>query len=86
MTVYRIWFDTNEGDGFGRYDLGLPGSRRDIAPIADKLNEGMRVIIYMGNELEMEATLEFDPKYDRWMAQPIKGTIKHLDGSEANSD
>jgi len=36
----------------------------------------MRVVIYMTGELEMEATLEFDQKYGRWMARPIEGTTK----------
>jgi hypothetical protein len=39
----------------------------------------MRVIIYMTGELEMEATLAFSQEHDAWMAQPISGTIKHLD-------
>jgi hypothetical protein len=59
MTLRRIYFDTNEGDGTGddiRYDLGLRRSREDIAAISDQLQEGMRVIIYMTGELEMEAT------------------------------
>jgi hypothetical protein len=75
MTLYRIYFDTNAGDG-ERYDLGLRGSLEDIAPIADQLQEGMRVIIYMTGELEMESTLEFDQKYGHWMARPIEGTTK----------
>jgi hypothetical protein len=44
----------------------------------------MRVIIYMGNELQMDATLEFDPTYDRWMA--LSAERSSLDGSEANSN
>jgi len=75
MTLARIYFDTNAGDG-ARYDLGLRGSLEDIAPISDQLQDGMRVVIYMTGELEMEATLEFDQKYGRWMARPIEGTTK----------
>jgi len=75
MTLHRIYFDTNAGDG-ARYDLGLRGSLEDIAPISDQLQDGMRVVIYMTGELEMEATLEFDQKYGRWMARPIEGTTK----------
>jgi hypothetical protein len=79
MPLHRIYFDTNERhfDIRGiRYDLGLPGSFTDIAPIAGQLHEGMRVIIYMTGELEMEATLEFDRNSGGWMARPIEATTK----------
>jgi hypothetical protein len=79
MNLHRIYFDSNERhfDPKGiRYDLGLRSSLRDIALVADQLQEGMRVIIYMTGELEMEATLEFDQKYRCWMGRPIEGTTK----------
>ena len=79
MALLRIYFDTNDSDQLGRYDLGPTGSLSDIAPIADQLSEGMRVVIYMSGELEMEATLEFDALSGRWMARPIDGTLKYLD-------
>jgi hypothetical protein len=77
-----IYFNTNEGDQAGRYDLGLPGSLEDIAAMDPGPKEGMRVIIYMSEELEMEAFLEFDVQHDRWMAIPIEGTLKYLDDPE----
>jgi hypothetical protein len=76
--MYRIYFDTNDMFG-GRYELGLPGSLRDIEPIADKLRDGMHVIIYMTNELEMEAVVSFDVERNRWMAAPVEGTIKYYE-------
>jgi hypothetical protein len=79
MSLRRTYFDTNEAYGTGddiRYDLSLRRSLEDIAVMSDQLQEGMRVIIYMTGELEMEATLEFDLKYGRWMAQPVEGTTK----------
>jgi hypothetical protein len=36
----------------------------------------MRVIIYMTGELEMEAVLSFDSKWNVWIAMPIAGTTK----------
>ena len=63
----------------GIYDLACSGSLKDIAP--DKLKDGMHVIIYITTEVEMEAVLEFDTKYDRWTARPIQGTINYLDES-----
>jgi len=83
---YRIWFDANNGTMHQGYPLTLPGSHHDIQPIADKLKDGMRVVIYMGEELEMEAILEFDPSACCWVAHPVSGTLKYLDGSEPNSN
>jgi hypothetical protein len=77
--MHRIYFDANEATfepGVCRYDLGLRSSVKDLAEIVDK-HDGMRVIIYMPGELEMEATLEFDAKYGCWMARPIPGTTNH---------
>jgi hypothetical protein len=77
--MYRIYFDTNEGDEDDRFDLGIPGSLRDIEPIASELKNGMRVVLYDGEELEVEALIEFDVRYQRWMATPIWSTLKYLD-------
>lgn len=77
--MHRIYFDTNDGAMEGGYPLNCIGSLRDIEPIADKLAAGMRVIIYMGSELEMEAILEFDHKYRIWIGRPLPGTLKYLD-------
>ncbi len=77
--LFRIYFDTNEGDEDGRYDLGIPGSLRDITPISGKLSQGLKVTIYMTDELEMEASLEFDSERSHWKARPIPGTIRYLD-------
>ena len=47
----------------------------------------MRVVIYMPEELEMEAILEFDhdPKWGGWTAKPIMETIKYFDGTESKA-
>ena len=76
--MYRIYFDANEGDARGRFDLGIPGSLLDIELIASQLTDGMRVILYDSEELEVEAVLEYDQKYQRWMADPIWSTLKRL--------
>ena len=49
----------------------------DHVPIPGGPSEGMRVIIYMPDELEMEATLELDPTSKCWIARPDIGTIKY---------
>ena len=80
--LYRIYFDTNDGTMEAGYPLACKGAQDDIQPIADRLTEGMHVVIYMTGELEMEAVLEFDPADGCWVARPIKGTLKYLDRSE----
>jgi hypothetical protein len=74
--MHRIYFDANEGDERGRFDLGIPGALRDIEIISSELAEGMHVILYDNEELEIEAVLEFDQKYQRWMASPLWNTLK----------
>jgi hypothetical protein len=76
--MHRIYFDTNhrlpDRDG---YPLSLDTAEKDLARIPGGPQEGMRVVIYMTDELEMEAVLAFDSKWSIWMAIPIAGTIKH---------
>jgi hypothetical protein len=81
--MYRIYFDENEGDDQGRFDLGIPGSLRDIEPLADRLATGMHVILYEDGSLEVEAILEFEPKHDIWMARPLWDTLRRFDVQEA---
>ena len=76
--MHRVYFDTNEGcvdrDGYG---LWLNASREDLARIPGGPREGMRVVIYMTDELEMEADLAFDSDRNVWTALPIPGTTKY---------
>jgi hypothetical protein len=74
--VHRIYFDVNSGDNKDRYDLGIPGSLKDIEPIADQLSDGLRVVLFDSDGLEVEATIEFDKHHNRWMARPIWETLK----------
>ena len=83
--LHRIYFDTNDGTMADGYPLVCKGAQDDIQPIADKLTEGMHVVIYMTGELEMEAVLELDPTHGYWVGRPIKGTLKILDHSAACS-
>ena len=81
--MFRIYFDENAGDERGRHDLGIPGSLRDIEPVAGKLANGLHVILYDGQEIEVEAILEYDGNTKRWMALPLWETIRRLDGPVA---
>jgi hypothetical protein len=75
----RIYFDENAGDERGRYDLGIPGARRDLDRLAGKLGDGVHVLLYDGQQIEVEAVLEFDPTSNRWMASPLWNTIRRRD-------
>jgi len=75
--MYRVYFDTNEGVAEG-YGLWLNASMKDLSRIPDGPEEGMRVIIYMTGELEMQATLKFAREQNCWIALPIPGTTTYL--------
>lgn len=79
--MHRIYFDTNDGNLEEGYSLNINGSKTDLARIGDELCDGLKVIIYMTNEIEMEAVLKFDNDHGYWKAMPIKGTIIDLSGS-----
>jgi hypothetical protein len=74
--MYRIYFDGNDADEAGRYLLYLDRSRQDLAAIPGGPQEGTQVTIYMVGEIEMEATLEWNSKWNSWVAHPIKGTVR----------
>ena len=81
MPLPRIMFDTNDGLMEDGYWLGFNRSRKELEALGDALRDGTTVIIYMDEELEMEAALRFDTAEDVWWADPVDGTIKYLDGS-----
>jgi hypothetical protein len=72
--VHRIYFDTNAGTETGRYGLWLEQSISDLAKIPGGPQEGMRVVIYMSREGEMEATLQYDTAWKSWTACPVTET------------
>jgi hypothetical protein len=87
--VPRIYFDTNVGpaasDG-SVYGLWLSNSLSDLAAIPGGPKEGMRVVVYMTGELELEAFLKRDPASGRWLASVIANTTTFLDGSAIGDD
>ena len=74
--MHRVYFDGNDGPDNERYGLWLAKSVEDLAQIPGGPREGMQVTIYMIGEIEMEATLEWDTKWDAWTARWIEGTIR----------
>jgi hypothetical protein len=67
--MYRIYFDGNDGLDDKRYGLWLGKSTEDLAKIPGGPKERMQVTIYMTGEIEMEATLEWDEKWNAWTAR-----------------
>jgi hypothetical protein len=74
--MYRIYFDCNDSAETGNYGLWLGRSIADLAKIPGGPKEGMKVTIYMSDEIEMEAVLEWDARWNAWTGRPVEGTIR----------
>lgn len=74
----RIYFDSNAATEDGRYILSIAGSLKDIRSLGDSLRPGMRVLLYMTDELEVEATLELDGARQTWLGLPDDSTLRVL--------
>jgi hypothetical protein len=74
--MHRIYFDGNDGPDDHTYGLWLSKSIEDLAKIPGGPKEGMLVTIYMIGEIEMEASLEWNSKWDAWTARPAQGTVR----------
>lgn len=72
----RLYADFNNQDEQGRVWLIAPA---DLEALKDKLVDGVRVILHVPDDLEVEATLVFDR---RWCGVPDYSTLRYLDGSE----
>jgi hypothetical protein len=77
--MYRVYFDGNEGTADGRYGLWLAPSIHDLSLIPGGPRNGMRIVIYMTGEGEMEAILQYDDAWNGWTARPVEGTWKTSD-------
>ena len=75
----RVFFDSNTA-GEGGYWLCLPLSLADLDQIADK-HDGMRVLLCMPKELELQAELFYDAARELWVGRPIEGAVRLLDNS-----
>ena len=74
--MLRIYADFNDSDEQGRVRLDPRGSRTDVRAHGDALVEGLRVVLYMTDELEVEGTLVFE---QIWRGIPDWSTIRYLD-------
>lgn len=76
--VIRIYADFNnrgEKDRSDQVALDCPGSRADLAQEASHVASGQRIILYVPDEFEVEAVLEFD---QIWWAQPGWSTVSYV--------
>ena len=75
----RIYADFNYRDEKQRVVLNTTGALRDIATAPEELVPGLRVLLYMSGEFEVEGVLEFDGV---WLAKPDYSTIRYYDDRE----
>jgi hypothetical protein len=74
--LHRVYFDSNDGSDEFEYQSKFAKSRADLRAIGDELQNGLRVLVYM-EDLEGEATRQYDSENGYWLAKPITGTWKH---------
>jgi hypothetical protein len=76
--MMRIYADGNEMTGDDRFLLGIPGSFVDIERHAASLYPGVRVVLNVQDEFEVEAALEFDAVREVWLGNPDWATRREL--------
>ena len=81
--MIRIYADFNNLDEAERVVLSCMGSLKDIDRCKEKLATGMKVILYMPNEFEVTATLDFDGV---WNGIPDWDTIHYLNQGSEDTD
>ena len=74
--MLRIYADFNNTGEDDRVRLNTVGSLRDLRALEGQLADGLRVILYMTDEFEVEGTLVFDTI---WNGIPDWSTIKYAD-------
>ena len=74
--MIRIYADENARDEQDRYLLNVTGSQRDIERHNGVLTDGLRVVLNVQDEFEVEATLIFDGV---WRAIPDDSTVVFKD-------
>jgi hypothetical protein len=76
----RICFDTNEPDDScpDAYSLSIFGAQEDIQRFGDSIRPGMRVLLYMGDELEVEAILQYNSQHQYWIGHADMSTLRYL--------
>ncbi len=76
--MLRFYFDENAGDAGHRVDLGPPGALRDIAPVAGRMQDGLRVNHCDDASTWVGPESRFDRGRQRWMGVPFRDTTRRL--------
>lgn len=80
--MLRIYADFNQLEGEERrVRLRGLGALRDIEKYENMLEDGMEVILYQTNELEVQAKIVFDIERNFWVGIPDWNTIVYYDES-----
>jgi len=75
----RIYFEENDsGPEKDSYYLGTSQAQEDIKRLGDAARPGLRVLLYMGDELEVEATLDIERQFNIWLARADWLTVRHF--------
>lgn len=72
--MIRIYADWNDRDEQGRLRLDIAGALRDLDTHHQALVDGLRVLLDVQHEFELEATLVFE---EIWRAIPDLATIRY---------
>jgi hypothetical protein len=77
IPVHRVFFDTNTGTHEAGYILEFDLSKEDLDKIGRDLRNGLEVILYMPDELNVRAVLSYDEELGCWRGLPIGDYIDH---------
>jgi hypothetical protein len=69
--MHRVFFDINTGTAEVGFILWYAESQHDLEAIGNDLHDGLRVLLYMPDELELEAVLCFDQELGYWRGIPV---------------
>jgi len=74
--LLRIYADANDQTADGLFELSVAGSLQDIQRHGSKLKPGMRVLLNVQDEFEVEGTLSFSGGV--WYGRPDYATRRDL--------
>jgi hypothetical protein len=76
--IPRIYADGNDMSEAGCFMLHIAGSLQDIARYSGQLQSGMRALLNVQDEFEVEGVLDYDEKNKMWLGRPDWETRRDL--------
>jgi hypothetical protein len=83
---HAVFFDSNDSNGDGDFFLTTSRSEKDLSGIGADLKDGLRVMLVMPDEFEVEGALCFDARLKCWLGRADFATIRYLNGSQEKSE